>query len=90
VSESIVSVTSPAGLHARVRGICTAVVALAVVRIVDPDGYEETFDVVRAVVAGDAADDGQLVDMTAVHSADDCQAHAGDAPASFRLRAVGV
>ena len=76
MSEQIVAVTSPAGLHARVRGTCTLVVALAIVRIVDPDLLEEPFDVVRAVVAGDAAEDGQLVDMTAVHSEIECAGHA--------------
>ena len=84
MSEQIVSVTSPVGLHARVRGVCTAVVALAVVRIVDPDLLEEPFDVVRGVVAGDAAEDGQLVDMTAVHPAIECSG------ATFRRRRVAA
>jgi hypothetical protein len=75
VSEQIVSVTSPVGLHARVRGTCTPVVALAVVRIVDPDGYEEPFDVIRAVTVGAASEDG-LVDLAACHDSAECSGRA--------------
>jgi hypothetical protein len=56
-AEMIVAVTAPVGLHATVRGSHVPVVALSVVRITAyVDGDEETFDVIKAVVAGAASE----------------------------------
>jgi hypothetical protein len=86
-AEMIVGVTPPAGLFALVRGQHVPAVAFATVRISDPDRDGETFDVIKAVVAGDASEDG-LVDLADCHHASECPAHEATVPTPIRRRAT--